>query len=102
MNTNETDWLCMTCLDSTLLGTQTVHICLYLSNHYSFFLKVQDCHVLRYISKEKSEGKTAKLIVGGKNVSPFFVSELLWVFLLEKLFLLWLQHNSSMNRVFWN
>lgn len=77
------DWLCLTCLDSTLLGTQTVHICLYLSNHCSLFLKVQDCHVLRYISKEESEGKTAKLIVGGKNVSPFFVSELLWVFLLE-------------------
>uniref|UniRef100_A0A8C3B4M0 Large ribosomal subunit protein uL3m n=1 Tax=Cairina moschata TaxID=8855 RepID=A0A8C3B4M0_CAIMO len=43
--------------------------------HAVTLLKVQDCHVLRYISKEESEGKTAKLIVGGKNVSPFFKSE---------------------------
>lgn len=44
------------------------------------FLKVQDCHVLRYISKEESGGKTSKLLVGGKNGSPFFVSKPLWLF----------------------
>lgn len=47
------------------------------------FRKVQDCHVLRYISKEESGGKTSQLLVGGKNASPFYVSEPLWVFLLE-------------------
>ncbi|OWK55393.1 39S ribosomal protein L3, mitochondrial [Lonchura striata] len=39
--------------------------------HAVTLLKVQDCHVLRYVSKEESGGKTAKLLVGGKNVSPF-------------------------------
>ncbi|XP_029817616.1 39S ribosomal protein L3, mitochondrial [Manacus vitellinus] len=39
--------------------------------HAVTLLKVQDCHVLRYVSKEDSGGKTAKLLVGGKNVSPF-------------------------------
>ncbi|XP_008935932.1 PREDICTED: 39S ribosomal protein L3, mitochondrial-like, partial [Merops nubicus] len=34
-------------------------------------LKVQDCHVLRHIPKEESGGKMSKLLVGGKNVSPF-------------------------------
>ncbi|XP_055564177.1 39S ribosomal protein L3, mitochondrial isoform X1 [Falco biarmicus] len=43
--------------------------------HAVTLLKVQDCHVLRYISKEESGGKTAKLLVGGKNTSPFSVSE---------------------------
>ncbi|XP_066049582.1 large ribosomal subunit protein uL3m [Chamaea fasciata] len=39
--------------------------------HAVTLLKVQDCHVLRYVSKEESGGKMAKLLVGGKNVSPF-------------------------------
>ncbi|NXW31753.1 RM03 protein, partial [Phaetusa simplex] len=43
--------------------------------HAVTLLKVQDCHVLRYISKEESGGKTSKLLVGGKNASPFFKSE---------------------------
>ncbi|XP_015709558.1 39S ribosomal protein L3, mitochondrial [Coturnix japonica] len=43
--------------------------------HAVTLLKVQDCHVLKYVSKEDSGGKTAKLLVGGKNVSPFFKSE---------------------------
>lgn len=64
-----------------------MNICLCLSDHYFPFVKVQDCHVLKYISKEESGGKRARLLVGGKNASPFSVSELLWVFLLE-LFLL--------------
>ncbi|XP_077158987.1 large ribosomal subunit protein uL3m [Paroedura picta] len=34
-------------------------------------LQVQDCHVLKYIPKEECSGKH-KLIVGGKNVSPFY------------------------------
>jgi len=57
--------------------------CLLILKHYFPFLKVQDCHVLRYVSKEESGGKTAKLLVGGKNASPFYVSELFWVILLE-------------------
>ncbi|XP_016419020.1 39S ribosomal protein L3, mitochondrial-like isoform X2 [Sinocyclocheilus rhinocerous] len=32
---------------------------------------VQDCHVVKHLSKEEYEGHTAALIVGGKNVSPF-------------------------------
>ncbi|NXE05280.1 RM03 protein, partial [Lophotis ruficrista] len=43
--------------------------------HAVTLLKVQDCHVLRYISKEESGGKTSKLLVGGKNASPFSKSE---------------------------
>lgn len=43
--------------------------------HAVTLLKVQDCHVLKYISKEESGGKTSQLIVGGKNASPFSKSE---------------------------
>ncbi|NXN07455.1 RM03 protein, partial [Indicator maculatus] len=43
--------------------------------HAVTLLKVQDCHVLRYISKEESGGKRPLLLVGGKNASPFFKSE---------------------------
>ncbi|NXS41238.1 RM03 protein, partial [Balaeniceps rex] len=43
--------------------------------HAVTLLKVQDCHVLRYISKEESGAKTSKLLVGGKNGSPFSVIE---------------------------
>ncbi|KAG7458045.1 hypothetical protein MATL_G00233710 [Megalops atlanticus] len=38
-------------------------------------LQVQDCHVIKYLSKEEYDGHTAALIVGAKNVSPFHVSE---------------------------
>ncbi|XP_048807983.1 39S ribosomal protein L3, mitochondrial [Lagopus muta] len=43
--------------------------------HAVTLLKVQDCHVLKYISKEESGGKRARLLVGGKNASPFSKSE---------------------------
>ncbi|NXU80095.1 RM03 protein, partial [Oreotrochilus melanogaster] len=45
--------------------------------HAVTLLKVQDCHVLKYISKEESGGKTSQLLVGGKNGSPFYKSEAL-------------------------
>lgn len=35
---------------------------------------MQDCHVIKYLSKEEYDGHSAALIVGGKNVSPFHVS----------------------------
>nr|XP_033785908.1 39S ribosomal protein L3, mitochondrial isoform X2 [Geotrypetes seraphini] len=38
-------------------------------------LKVQNCHVIKYKPKEDNNGKTAVLIVGGKEVSPFHRSE---------------------------
>ncbi|XP_077405225.1 large ribosomal subunit protein uL3m [Vanacampus margaritifer] len=38
-------------------------------------LQVQDCHVIQHISKEDFDGRTAALIVGGKNASPFYKSE---------------------------
>ncbi|XP_008299068.1 large ribosomal subunit protein uL3m [Stegastes partitus] len=38
-------------------------------------LQVQDCHVLKCMSKEEYDGRTAALVVGGKNVSPFYRSE---------------------------
>nr|XP_008110976.1 PREDICTED: 39S ribosomal protein L3, mitochondrial [Anolis carolinensis] len=34
-------------------------------------LQVQDCHVIRHIPKEESDGKYPALIVGAKNVSQF-------------------------------
>ncbi|XP_054848115.1 39S ribosomal protein L3, mitochondrial [Eublepharis macularius] len=37
-------------------------------------LRVQDCHVLKYIPKEECDGKNPFIIVGGKNVSPFHKS----------------------------
>uniref|UniRef100_A0A3P8XBQ0 Large ribosomal subunit protein uL3m n=1 Tax=Esox lucius TaxID=8010 RepID=A0A3P8XBQ0_ESOLU len=36
-------------------------------------LQVQDCHVLKYLSKEEYDGHTAALLVGGKNASSFYV-----------------------------
>ncbi|XP_061839246.1 large ribosomal subunit protein uL3m [Nerophis lumbriciformis] len=38
-------------------------------------LQVQDCHVINCLSKEEHDGRSAALIVGGKNVSPFHRSE---------------------------
>ncbi|XP_068603330.1 large ribosomal subunit protein uL3m [Brachionichthys hirsutus] len=43
--------------------------------HAVTMLQVQDCHVLKYLSKEEYNGRTAALLVGGKNVSPFYRSE---------------------------
>ncbi|KAL0593163.1 39S ribosomal protein L3, mitochondrial [Plecturocebus cupreus] len=39
--------------------------------HVVTLLQVQDCHVLKYISKENHDGKMAALSVGGKTVSRF-------------------------------
>ncbi|NP_001291189.1 39S ribosomal protein L3, mitochondrial [Esox lucius] len=38
-------------------------------------LQVQDCHVLKYLSKEEYDGHTAALLVGGKNASSFYKSQ---------------------------
>uniref|UniRef100_A0A8C5PEF1 Large ribosomal subunit protein uL3m n=1 Tax=Leptobrachium leishanense TaxID=445787 RepID=A0A8C5PEF1_9ANUR len=38
-------------------------------------LQVHDCHVIKYISKEEVNGRSAALAVGAKNVSPFHKSE---------------------------
>lgn len=43
--------------------------------HAVTMLQVQDCHVIKYLSKEENGGHTAALVVGGKNVSPFQRSE---------------------------
>ncbi|XP_068189014.1 large ribosomal subunit protein uL3m [Antennarius striatus] len=43
--------------------------------HPVTLLQVQDCHVIKYLSKEEFNGKTAALVVGGKNGSPFYISE---------------------------
>ncbi|XP_019721641.1 large ribosomal subunit protein uL3m [Hippocampus comes] len=43
--------------------------------HVVTLLQVQDCHVIQHLSKEDYDGRTAALIVGGKNVSPFHRSE---------------------------
>uniref|UniRef100_UPI0037E983F6 large ribosomal subunit protein uL3m n=1 Tax=Semicossyphus pulcher TaxID=241346 RepID=UPI0037E983F6 len=43
--------------------------------HVVTMLQVQDCHVLKYLSKEEYDGHTAALMVGGKNGSPFYKSE---------------------------
>ncbi|KAJ7322553.1 hypothetical protein JRQ81_018840 [Phrynocephalus forsythii] len=37
-------------------------------------LKVQDCHVLKYVPKEENNGRFPALLVGGRNVSPFYKS----------------------------
>jgi len=39
--------------------------------HVVTMLQVQDCHVLRCLSKDEFDGHTAALVVGAKNVSPF-------------------------------
>uniref|UniRef100_A0A8D0A844 Large ribosomal subunit protein uL3m n=1 Tax=Sander lucioperca TaxID=283035 RepID=A0A8D0A844_SANLU len=43
--------------------------------HVVTMLQVQDCHVIKHLSKEENDGHTAALVVGGKNVSPFHRSE---------------------------
>ncbi|KAK5855187.1 hypothetical protein PBY51_005317 [Eleginops maclovinus] len=43
--------------------------------HVVTLLQVQDCHVIKHLSKEEFNGHTAALLVGGKNVSPFYRSE---------------------------
>lgn len=43
--------------------------------HVVSLLQVQDCHVIKYTPKEEYGGKSAALVVGGKNVSPFHRSE---------------------------
>ncbi|XP_037651842.1 39S ribosomal protein L3, mitochondrial [Sebastes umbrosus] len=43
--------------------------------HVATMLQVQDCHVIKHLSKEEYDGHTAALLVGGKNVSPFHRSD---------------------------
>lgn len=43
--------------------------------HVVTMLQVLDCHVIKHIPKEEYDGRTAALVVGGKNVSPFHRSE---------------------------
>lgn len=43
---------------------------------HPYLSQVQDCHVVKHLSKEEYNGHTAALIVGGKNVSPFHVSKI--------------------------
>ncbi|XP_029445196.1 39S ribosomal protein L3, mitochondrial [Rhinatrema bivittatum] len=45
------------------------------NKHAVTLLKVQNCHVIKYTPKEKHNGKSAALVVGGKDVSPFYRSE---------------------------
>ncbi|XP_030644578.1 large ribosomal subunit protein uL3m isoform X2 [Chanos chanos] len=44
--------------------------------HVVTMLQVQDCCVVKHLSKEEFDGQSAALIVGGKNCSPFYRSEL--------------------------
>ncbi|TKS88511.1 39S ribosomal protein L3, mitochondrial [Collichthys lucidus] len=41
--------------------------------HVVTMLQVQDCHVIKHLTKEEHDGHTAALLVGGKNVSPFHI-----------------------------
>ncbi|XP_072009580.1 large ribosomal subunit protein uL3m [Engystomops pustulosus] len=43
--------------------------------HAVTMLQVQDCHVIKFTSKEASDGKSAVLTIGGKNVSSFYKPE---------------------------
>ncbi|XP_029023112.1 39S ribosomal protein L3, mitochondrial [Betta splendens] len=43
--------------------------------HVATLLQVQDCHILKHLTKEQYDGRTAALLVGGKNVSPFHRTE---------------------------
>jgi len=43
--------------------------------HVVTLLQVQDCHVIQHLSKEQCDGKSAVLVVGGKNGSPFWKTE---------------------------
>nr|XP_002125651.1 39S ribosomal protein L3, mitochondrial-like [Ciona intestinalis] len=38
-------------------------------------IQIQDCHVIKYFSKEEYNTKTAAVIIGGKNASPFYKNE---------------------------
>lgn len=43
--------------------------------HVVTMLQVQDCHVVKCLSKEEFDGRSAAVMVGGKNVSPFYRTE---------------------------
>ncbi|KAG9355710.1 hypothetical protein JZ751_000548 [Albula glossodonta] len=43
--------------------------------HVVTMLQVLDCHVIKHMSKEEFDGHTAALVVGAKNVSPFYKTE---------------------------
>lgn len=43
--------------------------------HVVTMLQVQDCHVIKCLSKEEHDGRSAALLVGGKNVSSLQRSE---------------------------
>ncbi|XP_051520704.1 39S ribosomal protein L3, mitochondrial-like [Myxocyprinus asiaticus] len=43
--------------------------------HVVTMLQVQDCHVVKHLSKEEFDGRTAALVVGGKSISPFHRAE---------------------------
>ncbi|KAM9493444.1 large ribosomal subunit protein uL3m [Clarias gariepinus] len=43
--------------------------------HVVTMLQVQDCHVIKHIPKDLYDGRSAALVIGGKNVSPFHRSE---------------------------
>ncbi|XP_067111965.1 39S ribosomal protein L3, mitochondrial [Osmerus mordax] len=43
--------------------------------HVVTMLQVQDCHVLKHLTKEEYDGHTAALVVGGRNASPFYKTE---------------------------
>lgn len=64
--------------DSIIIASLTIGLVFmgfeFLFTIFTPLLKVQDCHVVRYIPKEDHNGKTSALVVGGKNVSPFYVS----------------------------
>uniref|UniRef100_A0A8C5HMD4 Large ribosomal subunit protein uL3m n=1 Tax=Gouania willdenowi TaxID=441366 RepID=A0A8C5HMD4_GOUWI len=59
--------------------------------HVVTMLQVQDCHVVKCLSKEEYDGNTAALLVGGKNVSPFhekfFFNRIYDTFLLQSCFI---------------
>ncbi|KAF4077748.1 hypothetical protein AMELA_G00211510 [Ameiurus melas] len=42
--------------------------------HVVTMLQVQDCHVIKHIPKDAYDGNSAALVVGAKNVSPFYRS----------------------------
>ncbi|KAG9464121.1 hypothetical protein GDO78_020461, partial [Eleutherodactylus coqui] len=43
--------------------------------HAVTMLQVQNCHVIKYLTKEQFNGKNTVLAVGGKDVSTFYKSE---------------------------
>ncbi|XP_058233404.1 large ribosomal subunit protein uL3m-like isoform X1 [Hemibagrus wyckioides] len=42
--------------------------------HVVTMLQVQDCHVIKHMPKDEYDGRSAALVVGAKNVSPFYRS----------------------------